>query len=336
MLLSDLSPRSLEIFRELVNYYLETGMPVGSRTLSKRLNLSLSPATIRNIMADLEDIGVLYAPHSSSGRIPTHQGLKLFVNGLLEVSDLNEKDFKDISASLNVQDKEYNLEDVSKLLSKLSKCIGFVTIPKNNFPIYNIEFVRLSSSRILLILISKNGEIENKILDLYYDISDQFLEQIHFFLKSRFCGKTLFEIQEIVKQEIKNNTLDEMTKTILSKTLDTQKEESSCIIQGQSSFIEQDYQRDIVKNLFSLLEHKETLEHFLKTAFTTEGIQIFIGAENELFNLSGCSLILSPYHNIEKKVIGALGIIGPSCMDYKRIISIIDCTSKLLADCSFK
>ncbi len=332
MLLSDLSARSLEIFKELVDVYIETGEPVGSRTVSKRLSTTLSPATVRNIMAYLEDFGLLYAPHTSSGRLPTHSGLKLFVNGLLETSHIGKKELESIENCFQKDDIELKLNDVSHLLSGLSRCAGLVMAPKYNFPLHHIEFVRLSQNRILLILISHDGKIENRIITLDQDISDDFLAQADCYLKSRFFGKTLSEIRHILKKELDEQKLHDITKHIVCEGFMPEKQEiPHLIVKGQSHFIEDDYNVETVRKLFSALETQEILENLLDISLQSEGVQIFIGSENELFNLSGCSLIVSPYYNTNKQVIGALGVIGPSRMDYNRIIPIVDCTAKLLS-----
>ena len=334
MLLSELNSRSREIFRALVDIYMETGEPVGSRTVSKRLDSSLSPATIRNIMADLEEMNLLYAPHTSAGRLPTHEGLKLFVKSFLEIDNMHEKDLAHIQDCFQRKNIDTVLEDTSQLLSGLSKCAGLVLAPKFDLPLSHIEFVQLSENRLLIILASNNGRVENRIVELEQNLSSLAIASINRYLNSCFLGKKFSEICTILRDELTDQQFDHTTKQMIAEWLALDEKKNPLIIKGQSHLLESAIEindLETVRKLFSVLETQESLINLLDNSLASEGVQIFIGAENELFSLSGCSLVVSPYYNPQKQIIGALGVIGPSRMDYSRIVPLVDCTAKLLS-----
>jgi heat-inducible transcriptional repressor len=338
---AELNQRSLEIFRELVDTYVETGEPVGSRTLSRRLNTPLSPATVRNIMADLEEAGLLYAPHTSSGRLPTDEGLRLFVHGLLEIGDLNEQERKNIDKLCNNSGLSVSsvLEEATTMLSGLSRCAGLVMAPKADAPLKHIEFLQIAPGRALVILINQDGDVENRLIEVPAGISPSVFSEASNYLSSRLTGFTLSQAKNTINEELKNHQahLSELTANVVSAGLAVWaggKEGSSLIVKGQSNLLQgvtEVNELDQIKELFNILDTKEQLNDLLDASIKAEGVQIFIGSENSLFKPSGCSLVVSPYHNSRQKIIGAIGVIGPARMNYGRIIPLVDYTAKMVS-----
>ncbi len=337
---AELNDRSVEVFREIIDTYIETGEPVGSRTLSRRLRQPLSPATIRNVMADLEEAGLLYAPHTSAGRLPTDAGLRYFVDGLLEVGDIKDTERAEIerrckSSGLSIDSV---LEQASAMLSGLSSCAGLVMAPKSDSLLKHLEFVHLAPGRALVVLISQDGNIENRIIDLPPSITQSVLTEASNFLSARIFGRTLVDARNAILNELKQQKaqLDELTAKVVEMGLGVWaggERGGSLIIKGQSHLLDsvtELTELDQIRSLFQALDTKETLQQLLDASIQADGVQIFIGAENSLFHVSGCSLVVSPYHNAEQKMIGAIGVIGPSRMNYSRIIPLVDYTAKIV------
>jgi heat-inducible transcriptional repressor len=339
-LVLELNNRSQEIFRYIVDAFLETGAPIGSRTLARRLNMALSPATIRNVMADLEEAGLLFAPHTSAGRLPTEAGLRLFVDGLLEIGNLDEDERKDIEARCagSGRSVETMLEEVTTTLSGLSHCAGLVVAPKTESPLKHIEFVNLSPGRALVILITENGVVENRVIEAPSELPSSALVEATNFLSARLVGKTLSEVHERIEAELKaqQQQLDVLTKSVVEAGLATWAggdNAGSLIVRGQANLltdINGAAELEHIRTLFNALETKETMLRFLSLADGAEGVQIFIGAENEWFNIAGCSMVVAPYRDPGQRIVGAIGVIGPSRMNYTRIIPMVDYTSKLI------
>lgn len=338
--IAELNDRSIEVFREIIDTYIETGEPVGSRTLSRRLSHPLSPATIRNVMADLEEAGLLYAPHTSAGRLPTDAGLRYFVDGLLEVGDIKETERAEIerrckSSGLSIDSV---LEQASVMLSGLSSCAGLVMAPKSDSLLKHLEFVHLAPGRALVVLISQNGNIENRIIDVPQTITQSVLNEASNYLSARIFGRTLVDARNAILDELKDQKaqLDELTAKVVEMGLGVWaggERGGSLIIKGQSNLLDgvtELTELDHIRSLFQTLDTKETLQQLLDASIQADGVQIFIGAENSLFHVSGCSLVVSPYHNAEQKIIGAIGVIGPSRMNYSRIIPLVDYTAKIV------
>lgn len=337
---AELNDRSVEVFREIIDTYIETGEPVGSRTLSRRLRQPLSPATIRNVMADLEEAGLLYAPHTSAGRLPTDAGLRYFVDGLLEVGDIKDTERAEIerrckSSGLSIDSV---LEQASAMLSGLSSCAGLVMAPKSDSLLKHLEFVHLSPGRALVVLISQDGNIENRIVDLPPSITQSVLNEASNYLSARIFGRTLIDARNTILNELKQQKaqLDELTAKVVEMGLGVWaggERGGSLIVKGQSHLLDsvtELTELDQIRSLFQALDTKETLQQLLDASIQADGVQIFIGAENNLFHVSGCSLVVSPYHNAEQKIIGAIGVIGPSRMNYSRIIPLVDYTAKIV------
>jgi len=336
----ELSERSREIFREIVDAYVATGEPVGSRTLSRRLSLALSPATIRNVMADLEDAGLLFAPHTSAGRVPTEAGMRLFVNGLLELGTLGaeERDRIDGQCRATGKSVETMLEEALSTLAGLSRCAGMVLAPKSQVGLKHVEFVPLGPGRALVVLVTEDGLVENRVLELPNEVTPSALVEAGNFLNSRLIGRTLDETREAVLAEIesKRSQLDALTGKVVAAGLATWAggdKGGQLIVRGQSHLLEDvtvltDLER--IRALFAALETREQLLKLLDLTNTAEGVQIFIGAENELFSVSGCAMIVAPYVNSADRIVGAIGVIGPTRMNYARIIPLVDYTAKVI------
>ena len=336
----DLNERSREIFRNIVDAYMETGEPIGSRTLARRLDLGLSPATIRNVMADLEDAGLLYAPHTSAGRLPTEAGLRLFVDGLLEIGNLTEEERGSIESQCAGTDRslETLLEEATGALSGLSHCAGLVMAPKADSPLRHIEFVSFGPGRVMVVMVNENGVVENRIVEVPHGLPPSALVEASNYLSARLVGHTVSETAVVIKTELDEYRaqLDTLTTRVVEAGLATWaggEKGGSLIIRGQANLLDDvtavaDLER--IRALFAALETKETLLRLLSLADTADGVRIFIGADNQLFNVSGCSMIVSSYQDARERIVGAIGVIGPTRMNYARIIPMVDYTAKLI------
>ncbi len=335
-----LNNRSLEILHHIVEAYVETGEPIGSLALAQRLGMNVSSATIRNVMARLEEMGLLYAPHTSAGRMPTEAGLRFFVQGLLETGMLSEEDRLEIEAQCLKKGLSFNeiLEQATAILSGLSLCASFLVVPKKELVLKHMEFVAIQPGKALVILVTHEGEVENRLIDLPVGIPPSALVEATNYLNHRLVGKTLGDAKQQILKELNSHQLqlDSLSKNIVEKGLAlwaSEEKDSSLIIQGQSKLLQNiSHMEDLeaIRTIFNLLERKETLVHLLDAALKGDGVQIFIGAENELFSHVGCSLVLSPYENQTGKIIGAIGIIGPTRINYRRIIPMVNYTAKIV------
>jgi len=337
--IGDLDKRAREIFRHIVDAYVETGEPIGSRTLSRRLGTNLSPATIRNVMADLEEAGLLAAPHTSAGRQPTEFGLKLFVDGLLELGDLSEVERAQINSECAAAGRSLPemLEGATALLSGLSHCAGLVTAPKADKALRHIEFVHLGPGRALVVLVFEGGLVENRVIDVPMGLPQSSLIEATNFLVARLVGRTLAEAHQQVVLELQSQRaeLDALTRKVVEAGLATWSGNAggALIVRGQSHLLDDvtalsDLER--IRTLFAALETRETLSRLLEAADSAEGVRIFIGAENELFNLAGCSMVIAPYRNSERNIVGAVGVIGPTRLNYAHVIPMVDYTARLI------
>lgn len=344
-MITELNDRSREIFRQIVDAYVETGEPVGSRTVSRRLGAHLSPATIRNVMADLEEQGLLRAPHTSAGRVPTDLGLRLFVNGLLEVGDLSEDERISIDAQCAAAGRSLPeaLQEATSVLSGLSACAGLVLAPKTDRPLRHIEFVGLGPGRALVVMVTEDGLVENRVVDLPADISLSVLQMASNYLNARITSRTLTEARTLIQAEMaeEKDQLDDLTRKVVATGLATwvdvqgaNRNGGVLIVRGQARLLEDitaisDLER--IRTLFEALETREAMMRLLDVTGQAEGVQIFIGAENGLFSHTGCSMIVSPYTNTKDQIIGAIGVIGPTRINYARIIPMVDYTAKVIS-----
>jgi heat-inducible transcriptional repressor len=339
-MISELNERSREIFHRIVDAYMETGEPIGSRSLARRLSMALSPATIRNVMADLEESGLLYAPHTSAGRLPTDAGLRLFVDGILEVGNLTKRERRCLDGQFagTGTSIEGLLEEAGTALSGLSNCAGLVLAPKTETPLRHIELVNLSPGRALVVMVTESGIVENRIIEVPADLPPSALVEATNFLSARLVGRTIAEAYDEIIEELEahRSRLDELISQVVADGLAVWsggKSDGALIVRGQANLlddIDASSNLEQIRSLFAALETKETMIKLLSLAQMAEGVQIFIGADNKLFGLAGCSIIVSPFNNANERVIGAIGVIGPTRMNYSRIIPMVDYTAKLV------
>jgi heat-inducible transcriptional repressor len=338
--LADMDVRAREIFRRIVESYLETGEPVGSRTLSKG-GLSLSPASIRNTMQDLTQLGLLGAPHVSAGRLPTHAGLRLFVDGLMEVGDVGEEERRSIEARLLAHGRNYEdaLNEASAILSGLAGGAGLVVTPMREAGVTHVEFVSLSGDRTLAIMVFDDGTVENRLIRLPVGVTPSALTEASNFLNARLRGKTLAEAKSDLRVELDRARveLDASAARLVEDGLAAwgggEAEDRALIVRGRANLLEdrealEDLER--VRSLFEDLEQKEQLIQLLDGVRDGEGVRIFIGAETRLFSLSGSAVIAAPYMSGSQRVVGAIGVIGPARLNYARIIPLVDYTARVL------
>jgi heat-inducible transcriptional repressor len=341
-LLDEMNDRSREVFRRLVESYLDSGEPVGSRTLSRGLAERLSPATIRNVMQDLEQLGLLESPHVSAGRIPTQQGLRLFVDGLLEVADLDQMDRLRIDAGIETGqagDIPATLDRAGRVLSALTRGASLVLAPKHEAPIRHIEFVSLALDRALVVLVTADGHVENRVFTPPPGQTPSTLRAAANFLNAVAEGRTLGELRAVIGAEIARHRreLDVLAGALVAEGLavwdDRGGTHERLIVRGRAHLLEQrDLGADLdrVRQLFDDLEAKRDIVRFLELTESGAGVRVFIGAETELFSLSGSSLVVSPYMNVDRRIVGAVGVIGPTRLNYGRIVPIVDYTAQLV------
>lgn len=340
-LLGDLNERSREVFRRVVEGYLETGDPVGSRTLTRDFSEKVSAATIRNVMQDLEYMGVLGSPHVSAGRIPTHLGLRMFVDGMIELGDPTEKDREKIDATMgnNSSDVGGLLDRVGSALSGVTQGASLVLTPKHEAPIKHIEFVSLSQDRALVVLVFSDGHVENRLFTPPPGQTPSSMREAANFLNALVEGKTISELQRNIAKEIhdRRQEIDTLAQQLVESGLalwtgDSENTER-LIVRGRSNLLDTEAEEEDltrIRTLFDDLERKRDIAEFLELAEGGDGVRIFIGSENKLFSLSGSSLVVSPYMNADRKVIGAVGVIGPTRLNYGRIVPIVNYTAQLV------
>ncbi|MBV9996819.1 MAG: heat-inducible transcriptional repressor HrcA [Caulobacteraceae bacterium] len=337
--LAELDARAREIFRRVVETYLDTGEPVGSRTLS-RSGLSLSPASIRNTMQDLAELGLLDAPHVSAGRLPTHAGLRLFVDGLLEVGDLAEEERRNIEARLSAHGRsmEDALNEASAILSGLAGGAGVVLAPSREAGVKHVEFVALGPDRALAVMVLEDGQVENRLMRRPAGVTPAALQEASNFLNARLRGRSLTEARTEVERELERarRELDAASARLVEEGLAAWGGEGAgraLIVRGRANLLGDpqtlaDLER--VRMLFDDLEQKEQLTALLDLVREAEGVRIFIGAETRLFSLSGSAVIAAPYMGGRQNVLGAIGVIGPARLNYARVIPLVDYTARVL------
>ncbi|TCK99824.1 heat-inducible transcription repressor HrcA [Shimia isoporae] len=337
----EMNSRSREVFRRVVEGYLETGDPVGSRTLTRSLSENVSAATIRNVMQDLEYLGLLDSPHISAGRVPTQMGLRMFVDGLLEVGDLDTGDREKIDATMGDTGGDVGslLDRVSTALSGVTHGASLVLAPKHEAPIKHIEFVSLAQDRALVVLVFADGHVENRLFTPPAGQTPSSLREAANFLNAVAEGRTLSELQSAVQEEIKTRRQEidtlarDMVENGLALWADGDEQPERLIVRGRSNLLgagEDEGDLERIRTLFDDLERKRDIADFLQLAEEGDGVRIFIGSENKLFSLSGSSLVVSPYMNADRKIVGAVGVIGPKRLNYGRIVPIVDYTAQLV------
>lgn len=334
---SDLNDRSREVFRRVVEAYLETGEPVGSRSLTR--GMSVSAATIRNIMQDLEFMGLLDSPHVSAGRFPTELGLRLFVDGLMEVGPVGPEDRARIAEIMGEvpADTGVLLDRVSTALSTITRGASVVLMPRQDeAPLRHIEFVSLAPDRALVILVFADGRVENRLFTPPPGQTPSSLREAGNFLSARGEGQTLSQLRRDIAEHLARarQDLDSLAAQLVETGLaswDADAPDPQLIVRGRANLLEHELaDLDRIRSLFDDLERKRDIARFLELAEEAEGVRIFIGSENQLFSLSGSSLVVSSYMNADRKIVGAVGVIGPTRLNYGRIVPIVDYTAQLV------
>lgn len=339
--LAQLNERSRDIFRQIVENYLATGEPVGSRNVSRLITLPLSPASVRNVMSDLEQLGLIYAPHTSAGRLPTELGLRFFVDALMQMGELSEAERQSIEAQLASVNKgqtvEAALDEAMHRLSGLTRTAAVVLTGKTNVRLKHIEFVRLEPEQALAVLVAEDGQVENRVLSLPRDTPASALVEASNFLNARIRGRTLAEVRLELEAalEAARSELDQLTQKVVTAGIASWSggEERHLIVRGHANLLEdlhamEDLER--VRLLFDDLETKREVIDLLGRAERAEGVRIFIGSENKLFSLSGSSTIIAPYRDGGGHIVGVLGVIGPTRLNYARVIPMVDYAARVV------
>ena len=339
--LTEMNDRTREVFRRVVEGYLTSGEPVGSRTLTRTLSEKVSAATVRNVMQDLEYLGLLDSPHVSAGRKPTQAGLRMFVDSLLEVGQVAPEDQEKIDATLGVNDQDVTtlLDEVGAALSVITRGASVVLSPKREAAIRHIEFVALGADRALVVLVFADGQVENRVFVPPPGQTPSSMREAANFLNAMAEGRTLSELRGRMSREIaqRRQEIDSLARQMVESGLalweNAGEPSERLIVRGRSNLIGEaaDQQEiDRIRVLFDDLERKRDIAEFLNLTEAGDGVRIFIGSENKLFSLSGSSLVVSPYMNADRKIIGAVGVIGPTRLNYGRIVPIVDYTAQLV------
>jgi heat-inducible transcriptional repressor len=336
---TELTDRAREIFRLVVEGYLSSGQPVGSKTLASSSPLSLSPASIRSVLAELEGLGLLAAPHTSAGRMPTEIGLRLFVDGMMQVAEPTAEERAAIERRLSQPGPiEQALEATSAILSDISAAAGVVMVPSREPRLAQLSLVQLAPGKALAVLVGEDGNIENRVLELPGGMPTSALEQASNYITARLAGRTLAEAARAVQAEISSgkSALDAASKDLVTRGLAVWSKDAAqrpvLIVRGQANLLDESALGDIerVRQLLDDLENKQGIAELLTSARDADATKIFIGSENRLFALSGSSVIASPYRDRDGKVVGVVGVIGPTRLNYARVVPMVDFTAQSL------
>jgi heat-inducible transcriptional repressor len=338
---SELTERARDVFRMVVENYLQAGLPVGSRTVSKLPGMNLSPASIRNVMQDLEELGLLSHPHTSAGRVPTETGLRLFVDGMMQAAEPSPEERAAIEARLArgggpIEDA---LAAATQALSGVSACAGIVLVPKRDPVLRQLGFVQISPTQALAVMVGAEGTVENRVVDLPAGITASALAEVGNYVSARLSGLTLPDAQRRLAEEIREGkaALDGAARELIDRGLAIWSEDGAqrpvLIVRGQANLIDPAAAADLerVRQLLEELEGKEEIVRLLESARAGQGMKIFIGSENKLFALSGSSVIAAPYRGREGKVVGVVGVIGPTRLNYARVVPMVDFTAQALS-----
>ena len=337
---TELSERARDVFRLVVEGYLNSGAPVGSRTISKLPAINLSPASIRNVMQDLEELGLLSHPHTSAGRVPTDSGLRLFVDGMMQAAEPTPQERAAIESRIGRGGPiEEALSQATAVLSGLSACAGIVLVPKHEPVLKQLGFVQISPSQALAVMVGRDGSVENRVVDLPPGVTASALTEVGNYVSARLSGLTLNEAQARLNEEIRDgqDALDQASQELIARGLATWSEDGRArpvlIVRGQANLLDDAAAADLerARQLLEELEGKEEIVRLLERARAGQGMKIFIGAENKLFALSGSSVIAAPYRDGEGKVVGVVGVIGPTRLNYARVVPMVDFTAKALS-----
>ncbi|PCI03187.1 MAG: heat-inducible transcriptional repressor HrcA [Hyphomicrobiales bacterium] len=343
--LEELDQRSREIFKSIVDSYFETGEPLGSRNIARQLSRSASPATIRNVMSDLEQLGLIYSPHTSAGRLPTDIGLRFFVDSFMEIGNLGKHEQKVIEAKVqdasNGQTMENILVEASQMLSGLSRSAGMVITTKNDIRLKHIEFIRLEPTKALVVIVGENGSVENRVIALPPGTTASALIEASNYISAKIAGCTIAEAQAELSRlhNMARMELDSLAQKLVDEGIaiwagSGEGEQGQLIISGHANLLENltaADDLDRVRDLFGELESKDNFLKLLELTEEGEGVRIFIGSENKLFSMSGSAVIVAPYRDKEQRVIGAIGIIGPTRLNYARIVPMVDHTANVIS-----
>jgi heat-inducible transcriptional repressor len=338
--ITELNDRTRTIFRVVVESYLESGAPVGSRTLSKVSGLNLSPASIRNVMQDLEEAGLLAAPHTSAGRMPTESGLRLFVDGMMQAAEPTADERRAIESQIDAGGPIENaLAAATAALSGLSACAGVVMVPKREAVLKQFSFARLSATQALAIMVGADGSVENRLVDIAPVVNDSALAEAGNYISARLSGLTLLEALVRLDSEIRAEkaALDTVSADVVRKGLAMWSLDANdrpvLIVRGQSHLLDEAAAADLdrVRQLLDELESKEEIARLIDSAREAQSTRIFIGSENNLFSLSGSSVIAAPYREAGGKIVGVVGVIGPTRLNYARIVPMVDFTAQALS-----
>ncbi len=339
----ELDIRSREIFQKIVENYLETGEPMGSKSLTERLSQRLSPATIRNVMAELEILGLLDAPHISAGRLPTERGLRFFVDGILEYKKLSGEDQRKIDGAvrqMSNQDRTSQAlyERTGSMLSEISKTASLVFATKQDTRLKHLDFVWLSNEQALVILVDESGQVDNRIFSPPIGMTAGDMQRAANFINAHIAGKTLGELLKVLEEalEVQSAEVDAKMQHLISigrASLVEGRENSQLVVRGRGNLIEDaqsDAELELLRQLMDDLESKRDLVELLELSKEAEAVRVFIGSENKLFSLKSSSLVVSPYMNGEGNIIGAVGVIGPTRLNYARIVPMVSYTANLI------
>ena len=340
-MITDLNDRAQAILRYVVDTYMQTGEPVGSRTIARHLENTLSPATIRNVMSDLETGGLLYAPHTSAGRLPTSQGLRLYIDGLMEIGNITAADRSTIETQCITAGSSMNMvfERATSMLSGLSSAASLIIAPKTDKPLRHMQFVRLDSGKVLIVIVLQDNTVENRVMEVPPEVNDFALTAASNYINSHIYGKTIAAAEADISRDMADNKvqLDRITAELVQRGLSMAPTKDdlngNIIIRGQSHLLEdvralEDLER--ARQLLAALEEQETMMRLLGAAHQADGVQIYIGTQNTMFDHSGWSMVISPYKTPGNQIIGAIGVIGPTRLNYKRIIPLVDYTSRVM------
>ncbi|WP_126172801.1 heat-inducible transcriptional repressor HrcA [Altericroceibacterium xinjiangense] len=337
--ISELNDRAREIFRLVVEGYLATGSPVGSKALAGEARVNLSPASVRSVLADLESLGLLAAPHTSAGRMPTETGLRLFVDGMMQVAEPTAQERAAIEQRLSRPGPiEQALESTSALLSDLSAAAGVVMVPRREPSLSQMNLIQLDSARALAVLVGEDGSVENRLVEIPAGASASALQAATNYITARLAGRTLAEAAKAMRQEIVSgrSELDAASSDLVERGLAVWSEDAArrpvLIVRGQSKLLDEDALGDLerIRSLIDDLENKQSVADLLDRARDAQATRIFIGSENRLFALSGSSVIASPYRDREGRVVGVVGVIGPTRLNYARVVPMVDFTARSL------
>ena len=336
----DLGDRARDVFRVVVESYLDSGAPIGSRTISRLSGLNLSPASIRNVMQDLEELGLLAAPHTSAGRMPTDIGLRLFVDGMMQAMEPSAEERAAIESRVSQSGPvEEAIAATTAALSGLSACAGLVFVPKRELVLRQVGFVPLSAQQALAVLVASDGSVENRVIDLPPGVTPSSLVEAGNYMSSMLGGLTLVEARAKMDREIaaERAALDGAARALIDRGLAIWSEDGErrpvLIVRGQGRLIDAAAAADLerVRDLLDDLEGKQEIAQLLDSAREGDATRIFIGAENNLFALSGSSVIARPFHGLDGRVIGVVGVIGPTRLNYARVVPMVDFTAATLA-----